>query len=301
MYDVLIIGSGPAGLTASIYAARAGKKTGIIMGLTPGGQLTKTTHVENYPGFEAPIMGPDLMLAMQKQAQNCGVELIEGSMERISGINPHFEIVANKKAIKSRALIIATGAEAKLLGIEKEYLGYGVSTCATCDGAFFKNQKVAIIGGGNSALEEALYLSNIASKVFMIHRRKEFRGEKILQNRVMEKKTIEILWPFEAVEVIGQEKPKMLKALKIRNLDTQNIETLELDGLFIAIGHKPNTEAVKDILELNEQGFIKSDSVKTQIPGLFIAGDVFDDKYRQAITAAGFGCMAAIDAIKYLD
>lgn len=299
-YDILIAGSGPAGITAAIYAARANKKVGLIMGNTPGGQLTKTTDVENYPGFADPIQGPELMKAMIQQAENNNVEIINDEVKSFEKIE-NFEVLGGNQTYKSKSLIIATGAEAKLLGIEDEFWGFGISACATCDGSFFKNQNVIIIGGGNTALEEAIYLSNIAKEVTIIHRRNEFRGEQILQERMKARSNITIKTPYTVKEFTGTLKPmKMLKGAILENTQTGAQEEISCDGAFIAIGHKPNTDFLNGMLDLDDQGYIKG-SIKTKIPGLFIAGDVFDSHYRQAVTAAGFGCMAALDALKWLE
>lgn len=296
-FDVLIIGSGPAGLTASIYAARANQKVGIVIGPEQGGQLMNTTDVDNYPGFANGIMGPDLMDAMFQQAKNVGVEMIEGSLHKFDKIDGKFEVMLESgEVVSSNAMIVATGANAKWLGIEQSFIGRGVSSCATCDGAFFKNKTVAVIGGGNSAMEEALYLANIAARVILIHRRKNFRGEAMLQDRVKAQSKIEIKWPYQVIEFLGEKK---LEKLYLENTETGEKELLAADGAFVAIGHRPNTSFLEGVLELRD-GYVKDGPV-TQIPGLFVAGDVFDDKYRQAITAAGYGCMAAIDALKYLE
>lgn len=299
IFDLVIIGSGPSGLTAAIYGVRANKKVALITGDLIGGQLTKTTEVENYPGFALPIMGPDLMEAMYEQAKNQGVIMIENLADKIEKIDDIFNIQTGSEFIKSRSVVIATGANPKLLGIEGHLYGYGISTCATCDGSFFKNKIVAVIGGGNSALEEALYLSNLAQKVFLIHRRSEFRGEAVMQDRVFEKAkngNIEIMWPYKVNKFIGE---KVLEAIELQNTETDEIMTLQASGAFVAIGHTPNTQFLKDLLDLDENGYIK-EKINTKIPGLFVAGDVFDDRYRQAVTAAGFGCMAAIEALHYL-
>lgn len=305
MFEILIVGSGPAGLSASIYAARAGKKTAVLLGTEPGGQLTKTTYIENFPGFAAPILGRDLMQEMQEQAKLAGVVLIP---EMLESFEYHKEKHAEKRfttktednVYSSDILIIATGANAKYLGIEEEFIGYGVSTCATCDGNFYKGEKVAVIGGGNSALEESLYLSNLAREVILIHRRDKFRAEHILQQRVSEKDNIKIIIDSIVTKFIGREKPKSLEAIEIENIKTQQKTILKLEGVFIAIGYKPNTDFLKGILELDEQGYV-TEGPETKIPGFYVAGDLFDSEYRQAITAAASGCMAAIKALKFLD
>jgi thioredoxin reductase (NADPH) len=300
IYDILIAGSGPAGITAAIYAARANKTVGLIMGLTPGGQLTKTSDVENYPGFADPIQGPELMKAMIKQAENNNVFIINDEVKSFEK-KENFEIKGSSENYSAKSLIIATGAEAKLIGIEDEFWGFGISACATCDGSFFKGQSVIIIGGGNTALEEAIYLSNIAKHVTLIHRRNEFRGEQVLQERMKSRSNITIKTPYMIKEFTGSTKPmRMLKGAILENTQTGVQEEIKCDGAFIAIGHKPNTDFLNGMLDLDDQGYIKG-SIKTKIPGLFIAGDVFDSQYRQAVTAAGFGCMAALDALKWIE
>lgn len=309
MYEIAIIGSGPAGLTAAIYASRANKKVCLIEGSEKCGQLMKTTYIENYPGFEEAILGPDLMINMYNQAKNLGLTIFgENALEiAYREITPliwttkptknvsHFEIKTTKRTIETQSIIVATGANAKTLGIEEKLMGKGVSTCATCDGAFYKNKELAVIGGGNTALEETIYLSKIAKKVYLIHRRNEFRAEKILEERMRKQNNIEILTPYEAKEFIGETK---LEKLIISNGEEE--KELKIEGAFIAIGHRPNTELLKGKIELNEQGYAKS-SPATEIPGLFVAGDIHDKRYRQAITAAGYGCMAAMEAIKYIN
>jgi thioredoxin reductase (NADPH) len=300
MFDIIIAGSGPAGLTAAIYAARANKKVGVVLGNSPGGQLTKTNDVENFPGFAEPIKGPKLMDEMIQQAKNCSAELIAGSVASFEK-KTNFEVVlSGNSKLHAKALIIATGAEAKLLGIEGEFWGAGISACATCDGFFFKNQTVAVVGGGSAALEEAIYLSGIAKKVYIIHRRTAFRGEIILQERIKTKQNIEILWPYSIKEFFGVESPKMLKGVVLQHSQTLETLRLNLDGLFVAIGHQPNTAFLRGILDLDENGYI-IDQITTKIPGLFVAGDAFDKTYRQAVTAAGYGCMAALDCLKWLE
>lgn len=297
LFDIIVVGSGPAGLCAAIYGARANKRVLVLAGSAPGGQLTKTTEVENYPGFAEPIMGPDLMDAMLKQVENLGVQIMQTELTTFEKNDALFKVHTFSDVLYARSLIIATGANAKMLGNEGHLLGYGISTCATCDGNFFRNKPVAVVGGGNSALEEALYLSNIASKVYLIHRRTAFRGEMILQQRVQANEKIEILWPYEVASFVGEKK---LEAVMIKNTEDASMRTIEVPGAFIAIGHSPNTSFLNGLLDLDDDGYIK-EGPKTKIPGLFVAGDVFDKKYRQAITAAGYGCMAAIETLKYLD
>lgn len=297
MFDILIIGSGPAGLTAGIYAQRANKKVGIVEGYEKCGQLMKTTFIENYPGFSNPISGPDLMIEMYNQAKNLNIEMIPGYLIDFEKIDNYFLVKLKNEEIKTKSLIIATGASPIMLGIEKNLLSKGISTCATCDGSFFKNKEVAVIGGGNTALEEAIYLSNIVKKIYIIHRRDQFRGEPILQNRMKSKNNIEILTPYEVIEFIGD---NFLKGIKIKNTQTKQEKEIELQGAFVAIGHKPNTNFLEGKIELTENGYVKQ-QINTKILGLFVAGDVHDDKYRQAITAAGYGCMAALESIKYVE
>jgi thioredoxin reductase (NADPH) len=297
MYDILIIGSGPAGLTAAIYAIRANKRVALVEGHLPGGQLMKTTEIENFPGFAHPIGGPELMEAMKQQALNLNVEFISeymNSFEKIGGI---FAVNLTSQQISAKSLILATGSTPLQLGIEEGFLGKGVSTCATCDGFFFKKQDVCVIGGGNSALEEAIYLSSIARKVYLIHRRNEFRGEKILQDRLQSKTNIEILTPYQTSRFVGE---KALESVVIEHVETKDTIELKIAGAFIAIGHTPNTQYLKGLIQLDEQGYVVN-GVKTEMPGLFVSGDMFDSQYRQAITSAGLGCMAALEAIKYLE
>lgn len=297
MFDILIIGSGPSGLTAGIYAARANKKVGIIEGKEPCGQLTKTTYIENFPGFSNPILGTDLMENIHEQAENLGVEFIDNIVVNIDNKNDIFIVqTEDSNEITALSIIVCTGSSPKMLGLERNLVGYGISTCATCDGAFFKQKTVAIIGGGDSAAEEAIYLSNIAQKIYVIHRNNKFRCEQIMYQRMIEKDNIEILTPYQTIQFLGDKK---LGGIMIENSETKEIKKLLLDGAFIAIGQNPNTKFLENLLTLTQNGYIKNGPT-TEIPGLFSAGDVMDQKYRQAITAAGFGCMAAIEAIKYL-
>ena len=302
---VLIIGSGPAGYTAAIYAARSGLSPLIITGLEPGGQLMITTDVENYPGFEKPIQGPWLMEQMQKQALSVGARI---DFDRVANINLEtfpFETHTEKgNKILSHSIIISTGAKAKWLNIpgEKEFMGFGVSACATCDGFFYKNKDVAVIGGGNTAVEEALFLSNLCKKVYLIHRRSELRAEKILQDRLFKKKNIKFIWDSTVEKISGNEKPKELKKIKILNKKNKKYSNIGIDGVFVAIGHSPSTENFADSVPMDNEGYIytESDSTKTRIEGVFAAGDVTDKVYRQAVTAAGMGCMSAIEAESFL-
>ena len=302
---VLIIGSGPAGYTAAVYAARAMLKPILALGIEPGGQLTITTDVENYPGFADVIQGPWLMEQMKEQAKAVGTELVEDHIQSVNLKSIPFEAVGDDgQKYTADSIIISTGAQARWLNIESEqkFKGFGVSACATCDGFFFKDKTVAVVGGGNAAVEEAMFLTKFASKVQLIHRRNELRAEKLLQKKLMENKKIEIIWDSVVEEVIGDENPKTVKALKIKNVKNNNIEQLKIDGLFIAIGHDPATQLFKDQLKMDKEGYLitKPDSTETNIPGVFAAGDVQDKVFRQAVTAAGMGCMAALEAEKYL-
>lgn len=297
MYDILIIGSGPAGLTASIYAARANKKIAIITGKEAGGQLMKTHLIENYPGFAKPISGPDLMIDMLAQANSLNVQIINENALTFNKNTDYFEVHTNQEKLQTKSLIIATGASPKKLELGKEFEGKGISYCATCDGFFFKDKTVAIIGGGNTALEEAIYLSNICKKVYLIHRKTVFKGEKTLQNRAFLKQNIKVLTPFKTISFAGN---KTLEQIQIENVETNEKHYLEVSGVFIAIGHIPNTKFLEGKIKLTETGYVEH-SVKTEIPGLFVAGDIHDSRYRQAVTAAGYGCMAALEAISFLE
>jgi len=302
---VLIIGSGPAGYTAAVYAARAMLNPIMISGMEPGGQLTTTTDVENYPGFAKVIQGPWLMEQMRDQAKAVGTEMIEDHISSVNLKSKPFEAIGDGgKKYTADSIIISTGAQARWLNIESEqkFRGFGVSACATCDGFFFKNKTVAVVGGGNAAVEEAMFLTKFASKVHLIHRRNSLRAEKLLQKKLMENKKIEIIWDSVVEKVTGDEEPKNVKGLKIKNVKTNKIEELKIDGLFIAIGHDPATQLFKDQLNMDKEGYLitKPDSTETNIPGVFAAGDVKDKIYRQAVTAAGMGCMSALEAEKYL-
>lgn len=304
-HKVLIIGSGPAGCTAAIYAARANLEPVMICGFEAGGQLTTTTDVENFPGFEDPIQGPILMQKMIEQSKKVGTKVIYDEVTKVDFGKKPFSVYTAKDEYLTQSVIISTGASAKWLGIEseQEFRGFGVSACATCDGFFFKNKHVLVIGGGNSAVEEALYLTHHASKVTLIHRRDSLRAEKILQDRLFKNPKIEIIWNSELVEVLGTKEPiKSVKGAKIKNVQTNQITQLDADGIFVAIGHKPNTDLFKSFLEIDSAGYIKTKpgTVNTNIEGVFAAGDVQDKVYRQAVTAAGTGCMAALDAERYL-
>ncbi len=302
---VIIIGSGPAGYTAAIYASRAMLEPVLIQGMQPGGQLTITTEVENYPGFEDEIQGPWLMEQMQKQAQKVGTEIIADYISDVDLSKKPFTLKGDSgKTYSCDALIIATGAQAMWLGMpsEEAYKGFGVSACATCDGFFYRGKEVIVVGGGNTAVEEAIFLTNFASKVYLVHRRDELRSEKILQQRAFKNEKLEILWDTVLEEVIGSENPKMVTAAKLKNVKTGEVKEQAIDGIFIAIGHAPSTEVFGDQLEKKQGGYIltKPDSTKTSVEGVFAAGDVTDDVYKQAVTAAGLGCMAALEVEKYL-
>jgi thioredoxin reductase (NADPH) len=310
-HSLLVLGSGAAGCTAAIYAARAGLKTTLIRGNQPGGQLTITTDVENYPGFAESVQGPWLMEQMEAQAKHCGAEIIADHIVS-ADLTTKTLVGMNGTEYKADALIIATGASAKWLGLEgeKTFNGKGVSACATCDGAFYRNRDVAVVGGGNTALEEALYLANIAKHVTLIHRRDSFRGEKVMQNRVLHHEKITVLWNHEVADILGDPHPITggVTGLKLRNTVTAAEHDLAVHGLFIAIGHQPNTSLFADQIDLDETGYIKNlpgtvlpTAMGTPIPGVFAAGDVADAVYRQAVTAAGMGCMAALDANRYLE
>jgi thioredoxin reductase (NADPH) len=302
---VLIIGSGPAGYTAAVYAARAMLKPTLVHGMEPGGQLTTTTDVENFPGFAEAIQGPWLMEQMSEQAKAVGTEMIEDHIASVNLKSKPFEAVGDGgQKYTADSIIISTGAQARWLNIESEqkFRGFGVSACATCDGFFFKDKTVAVVGGGNAAVEEAMFLTKFASKVQLIHRRDSLRAEKLLQQKLMENKKIEIIWDTVVEEVIGDKEPKNVTGLKIKNVKTNKTKELKIDGLFIAIGHDPATELFKNQLEMDNEGYLitKPDSTATNIPGVYAAGDVKDKTFRQAVTAAGMGCMAALEAEKFL-
>ncbi len=302
---VLIIGSGPAGYTAAIYAARAMLEPTLVQGLQPGGQLTITTDVENYPGYGDVIQGPWLMEQMQEQAKNVGTNIINDIIKSVDFKSKPFKAISESGTeYTADSVIISTGAQARWLGLdsEKKFQGYGVSACATCDGFFFKEKKVAVIGGGNSAVEEALYLTNFASKVYLVHRRNELRAEKILQDRLFKNEKVECIWDSELKEIVGDEDPLNVKSINIKNTKTNETSNIELDGVFVAIGHDPATQIFRDHVEMDEDGYIitKPDSTLTNVNGVYAAGDVKDKIYRQAVTAAGMGCMAALEAEKYL-
>jgi thioredoxin reductase (NADPH) len=302
---VLIFGSGPAGLTAAIYAARAGLEPLLVHGLQPGGQMTITTDVENYPGFADVIQGPWLMEQMTEQAAHVGTRMIADLVTGIDLTRRPFRATGDSgDTYFGDVVIVATGAQAKWLGLESEtkFQGFGVSACATCDGFFFRGKEVAVIGGGNTAVEEALYLTNHASKVTLIHRRDEFRAEKILQERLFKNPKVQVLWDTVLDEVLGDTDPLGVTGIHTRNVKTGKTAELALDGVFIAIGHRPNTEIFKGVLDMDAEGYLitAADSTATNIAGVFAAGDVQDKIYRQAVTAAGTGCMAALEAEKFI-
>jgi thioredoxin reductase (NADPH) len=302
---VVIIGSGPAGYTAAIYAARAMLDPIMIQGVQPGGQLTITTDVENYPGFADVIQGPWLMEQMQKQAAHVGTQIVTDHVNKVDLARRPFRIECDSGDVYfSDTLILATGAQARWLDLpsEQKFRGYGVSACATCDGFFYRGKEVLVIGGGNTAVEEALFLTNFASKVTLVHRRESFRAEKILQERLYQNPKISVLWNSVLQDVVGAENPLKVKAAVLRNVKTDEITERPIDGIFIAIGHVPASELVTGQIEMKHSGYIKTapHSTATSVPGVFAAGDVADDIYRQAVTAAGLGCMAALEAEKFL-
>ncbi|MBI4970091.1 MAG: thioredoxin-disulfide reductase [Rhodospirillales bacterium] len=302
---VLVLGTGPAGCTAAIYAARANLKPILVAGLQPGGQLTITTDIENYPGFADPVGGPWLMEQMQKQAENVGTTLIHDLIVKADFSKRPFVCLGDSgDEYVADTVIIATGASAKWLGTptEKKFQGYGVSACATCDGFFFRGKEVAVVGGGNSAVEEALYLTNHASKVTLIHRRDSFRAERIMQDRLFANPKIAVVWDSVIDEILGDDNPPGVTGVRVKNVKTGAIDILKVDGVFVAIGHAPNTEVFKGQLDIDSDGYLitKPNSTATNIAGVFAAGDVQDKVFRQAVTAAGTGCMAAIEADRYM-
>ncbi len=303
MHNVIIIGSGCAGLTAAIYAARGNLKPLVIDGHEPGGQLSLTTMVENFPGFPDGILGPNLIDNMRKQAQKFGAEFKSGAVTAVDLGKRPFTVTAGKDTYETKTLIVAAGASARLLGLESErhLMGHGVSTCATCDGFFFRGKPVAVVGGGDSAMEESNFLTHYASKVYLLHRRSEFRASKIMLDRVRANPKIEIVTPVTPVEILSVSKG-VVEAVRIRNNETGAVSDLAVDGLFVGIGHDPNTAVFRGQLEMDANGYLVSrDGSKTNVPGVFVAGDVQDHRYRQAVTAAGSGCMAAMDAEKFLE
>jgi thioredoxin reductase (NADPH) len=302
---LVIIGSGPAGYTAAIYAARAMLEPVLIAGPQPGGQMTITTDVENYPGFASVVQGPWLMEQMREQAEHVGTRMVSDHVSKLDLSKRPFRLECESGDVYlADAVIVATGAQAKWLGApsEEKFRGYGLSACATCDGFFFRDKEVAVIGGGNTAVEEALFLTNFASKVKLVHRRDELRAERILQERLFKNPKIEVLWDHDVVDYIGTDGPPKVRGVKLRNVKTGDTKDVSLDGVFVAIGHEPQTELVKDQLKMKPSGYVWTapDSTATSIPGVFAAGDVTDDIYRQAVTAAGMGCMAALEAERFL-
>jgi len=303
VYNVVIIGSGCAGLTAAIYAARANLSPLVIDGYEPGGQLTLTTMVENFPGFPEGILGPELIENMRRQAQRFGAQFHSGAVSAVDLSKRPFHITAAKETFGAKTLIIAAGASARMLGLESErkLVGHGVSTCATCDGFFFRNKEIAVVGGGDTAMGEAIFLTRFASKVHLIHRRREFRASKIMFDRAASNEKIHILTPV-VVEHVSDVDKNSVERLHLRNTETGETSILPVEGLFVAIGHEPNTKIFRGRLDMNESGYLKTRSgSKTNVEGVFAAGDVQDHHYRQAITAAGSGCMAAMDAEKFLE
>jgi thioredoxin reductase (NADPH) len=302
MHNVVIIGSGCAGLTAAIYASRANLSPLVLDGHEPGGQLSLTTHVENFPGFPDGIMGPELIENMRKQAQKFGTEFKAGVITEVDLTERPFKIIAGKDAYEAQALIVAAGASARLLGLpnERELIGHGVSTCATCDGYFFRGKPIAVVGGGDSAMEEANFLSRYASRVYLIHRRSEFRASKIMIDRARANEKVEFVTPAIVEDILAPN--GLVEGVRLRNPDSSEHREIALDGVFVAIGHDPNTTAYKGKLDMDANGYlIPTHGSLTRIPGVFVAGDVQDHRYRQAVTAAGSGCMAALDAEKFLE
>ncbi len=303
-YKVVIMGSGPAGLTAALYTARANLEPLVFEGFEAGGQLTLTTDVENYPGFENGIMGPDLINTMRNQAERFGAKCLLSDIDSVDLSKRPFRIKSGEIEVQADSFIIASGASARMLGIpsEKDLVGHGVSTCATCDGFFFKEKEIIVVGGGDSAMEEATFLTKFASKVSVIHRRDSLRASKIMQDRAFKNEKVEFIWNSVVEEILG-EKGKGVTGVKLKNIETEEITEMKIDGVFIAIGHNPNTKIFNGLLETDENGYIitSEGTSETNIPGVFAAGDVQDTRYKQAITAAGSGCMAAIDAEKFLE
>ena len=302
---VVIIGSGPAGYTAAIYAARAMLEPILIQGMQPGGQLTITTDVENYPGFADVIQGPWLMEQMQKQAEHVGTKIVTDYVSKVELSQRPFKLICDSGDVYlADALIVATGAQARWLDLpsEQKFKGYGVSACATCDGFFYRNKEVIVVGGGNTAVEEALFLTNFASKVTVVHRRDHFRAEKILQDRLFKHPKIDVVWDSALDDVMGSESPMKVRSVRLKNVKTGALTERDIDGVFIAIGHSPSSELFVGQLEMKPSGYITTagHSTATSVPGVFAAGDVTDDIYRQAVTAAGQGCMAALETEKFL-
>jgi thioredoxin reductase (NADPH) len=297
---VIILGSGPAGLTAALYTARANLNPLVIGGVEWGGQLMLTTDVENYPGFVEGIKGPDLMENFRKQAIRFGAEIINENVTSVDFKKNPFQVSTAENNYNANTIIIATGANSKWLGLssEQKLIGRGVSSCATCDGFFFKNKNIVVVGGGDSAMEESLFLTKFANKVTVIHRRDKLRASKIMQERAFKNNKIEFVWDSEIVDVFGE---NSVSGIKIKNIKTNQVSEMEVQGLFVAIGHKPNTDFLKGQIDLNEKGYVIHNGTRTNIDGVFVAGDVYDFRYRQAVTAAGHGCQAAIDAEKFIE
>ncbi len=300
--NVIIVGSGPAGLTAAIYASRALLKPLMIEGEEVGGQLMTTTDVENFPGFPEGIMGPDLMTVTKKQAERFGTRFLPKNVSKIDLSSRPFKLWVGDEEFQAKSIIVSTGASAKYLGLENEkrLLGRGVSACATCDGAFFRDQTVIVVGGGDTAMEEATFLTRFAKKVIIVHRREEFRASKIMADKALAHEKIEVMWNSELADVVGE---NLVEAAKIKNTQTGEVQEVKCEGVFIAIGHKPNTDLFSGQIKMNDVGYIETEgrNTKTSVEGVFAAGDVADDKYRQAITAAGTGCMAAIECERWLE
>jgi len=299
-FDVIIIGAGPSGYTAGIYCSRAGYDTLILSGILPGGQLVNTTEVENYPGFENSIMGPDLMIDMRKQSQKMGTTIIDDEVVDVDFRRKPFKVLTASEEYEGRAVIIATGANPRKMGLkgEETFGGKGVSYCATCDGPFFRNQEIVVVGGGDSAIEEATFLTKFASTVHIVHRRAELRASKVMQERALSNEKIKFHWDSAVIDIKGDQK---VQQAVLKNLKTNEETTLEIGGLFVAIGHTPNTKIFEKQIDLDDQGYVVlKNNTHTNMEGIFAAGDVHDRTYRQAITAAAFGCMAAIDVDKYI-
>jgi thioredoxin reductase (NADPH) len=300
MHDVIILGSGPAGLAAAIYTCRENLKTLVIKGNQPGGQLILTMEVENYPGFPEPILGPELMDRMRAQAERVGAEFINGEATSVDFSKRPFKVMVQGQKFEARSIIVATGASAKALGLasEAKLRGRGVSYCATCDGYFFKDRSVAVIGGGDTAVDEALFLTKLVKKVFLVHRREALRATKTLQEKAFENKKIEFIWNSIVEDLLGDER---VRGLRLRNVKSGNMSEIECEGVFIAVGYEPNTAILKGQIELDERGYVVTrNETESSVKGVFVAGDVCDRKYRQAVTAAGSGCKAAIDVGRFL-
>jgi len=305
VHNVIIIGSGPAGYTAALYTARADLKPIMYAGYEPGGQLMITTDVENYPGFPDGVLGPEMMDLFRRQVERFGVEIHQKHVTKVDLSQRPFKVYVDEEVAEAHALIISTGASAKWLGLESEvtFGGFGVSACATCDGFFFRNKEVMVVGGGDTAMEEANYLTRHCSKVYLIHRRHEFRASKIMQDRVLANPKVEVIYNSAIDEILGTQQPKKVNGVRLVDTVSGEKREIPMDGVFIAIGHKPNSELFQGVLDMDSVGYILTlpGTTKTNIPGVFAAGDVADSQYRQAVTAAGTGCMAAIDAERFLE